>query len=172
MCSASGRAIEAIDMYIKEFNKCCTHCAPGIVTDGEFELYCLIDPRFLEIVNGTKIVEINVFDSGELKPATEKKFLVEPLGRMKEGNRIFHDEHFLRGQIADFDLDWNDIIIKIGELRINVPLCPSDLTFEIGDWVEFTAERVDADICPDGLLPYEEPARIGLIGKIARFFRK
>jgi len=164
-----------LDMYIKEFNKCCTHCASGIVTDGEFELYCFIDPEFLEVVDGTEIVEICAFDPSDLKLADEEKFLVKPLGRTREGEHIFHDEHLLVGKIIDFgslhsNCAW--AVIQIGELKINVDVGVADSGFKIGDWVEFTAHRVDAEICPDGLLPYKEPTKNGLISRVIKFFRK
>ena len=149
-------------MYIKEFSRCCTHCASGIVTDGEYNLYCFINPRFLEVVNGIKVTEISTLYNTPFKLATEEKFFVRPLGKLRsKKGRIIHDAFDLVGKIIE--VKGNDAVVLIGGLKIradsgvNFDVCDS---FKIGDYVEFRATRLDAEICPDGLFPYKDTKNI------------
>jgi len=120
-----------------------------------FELYCFIDPQFLEVVDGTKIIEISTLDNNNFKIADKEKYLVKPLGRLRKGKRIFHDEFLLVGEIIE--LNGEDAVIRIGGLKIDAGTgIGMSNHFKIGDWVEFTADRLDAKICTDRLLPYKD----------------
>ena len=172
-------------MYIKEFDECCTHCASGIVTDGEYELYCFIDPLGLEVVDGTRVLEISPLVHSDLVKTDVREFVVKPLGRTRDGERIFHDNFFLRGEVIGIksgvesmrpvikpkkgmfkyfkrdELDFvpctiSEATVRIGKLDISLEIYDRDFGVAVGDFVEFTADRLDAEICPDGLGPFQE----------------
>ena len=50
---------------------------------------------------------------------------------------------------------YKGVVVQIGRLEITIEE-DENFALEIGDFVEFTADRLDAEICPNGLLPYKE----------------